>query len=112
MDSNADQLSQLSHSDLTDLLRHALQKHPDLESALSDSLARANARLLAKSLEPPPPVNYDYLQSEFYDELHSCDDLRDSQKFHRAYDIAQNLHPFITQVMQSVNGNSPVEVVR
>lgn len=111
MDSNTDRLFQLSLSDLIDLLRHALQKHPDLESAVSDSLTRANARILAKSLEPPPPVDYNSLQSGFYDELHSCDDLRDSQKFFRAYDIAQNLHPFITQVVESVNGNSPIEVV-
>ena len=112
VDSNTDRLSRLSHSDLTDLLRYALQKHPDLESAVSDSLARADARILAKSLEPPPPVDYDYLQSEFYDELHSCDDLRESQKFLRAYKIAQNLHPFITQAVKSVNENSPIEVVR
>ena len=111
MDSNTDRLSRLSHSDLTDLLRYALQKHPDLESAVSDCLMRADARILAKSLEPPPPIDYDYLQSEFYDELHSCDDLRESQKYLRAYQIAQNLHPFITQVVKSVNGNSPIEVV-
>ena len=112
MDSNTDRLSLLSHADLTDLLRHALQKHPDLESAVSYSLMEQNARILAKSLEPPPPVNYDYLQSEFHEELHSCDDLRDSQKFLRAYKIAQNLHPFITQVVKSINRNSPIEVVR
>ena len=73
---------------------------------------KQNACILVKFLESSSSVNYNYLQSEFYKKLHSCDDLRDSQKFLKVYKIAQNLHPFISQVIKSINRNSLIEIIR
>ena len=108
---NADRLARLKHSELTELVQRCLEKHPDLESELAKSLAKADARLHAKSLKAPRKVDYTHIASEFYKTLHKNDSLSRRQMFDRSHEVAQSLRTIITEVVDSVNVNSPPDVV-
>jgi hypothetical protein len=108
---NAARLARLKHSELTELVQRCVEKHRDLESELAKSLAKADARLHAKSLKAPRKVDYTHIASEFYKTLHKNDSLSRRQMFDRSHEVAQSLRTFITEVVESVNENSSEDVV-
>lgn len=96
----------LTFAESTELLRLAIQKHPDLVPIVNAAIDQADQRALAKS-----QVDYKSMRSAFFRELHSMDKLRPSQQFTHAHRIYSTLQSFISEVGKSVMKISSREVM-